>query len=694
MGERPAILFIEDVPDDVELALRDLRRAGIDPEWRRVQTYEDLELALRERVWDVALLDYTLPGFSAIAALRLVQEHDPDLPVIVLSGTVGEDVAVETMRIGAADYVLKDNRRRLPMAVSREIDEAVARRKRRLTEAELHLSQQRYGAIYDQAPVGVFVFDRDLCLIEANERLGTIIGTPSETMNGCDLCGLLTARAIDVLTRALEGKGGTCEGRWLANGDDAGDDPWAALRASPLMDADGAIVGGIGVVVDLSERRRLLARIRKLAYRDRLTDLANRVLLRDRLKQALANALRDGVRVAVAHVDVDGFRQINEVYGRDGGDRVLRRLAGRLRRTMRSTDTVARVGADEFAIVFPTGDDIEATVAVADKLLTTIREPFRLGGDTVHVRACLGVAVYPDDANDRDTLVRCAESAMRLAKAAGGNRWQLYDRTASERALDVSRLEARLHSALSRHEIVPYYQPIVDAANGTIVSLEALARWIDPERGLVPPFEFIGPAERNGLIMPLGQQVLHDACVQVTEWRSAGCPDLRVSVNLSARQFRQRDLLDMIAETLTETGLPPAALQIEITESVAMDDVEYSREVLGSLRDIGVSSVLDDFGTGYSSLSRLGGLPLDTLKIDRSFVSAATDGGAGATIVRAIIGLGHELGLTVVAEGVETEDQMAFVAEHGCDLVQGYLMARPAPALDVPALLAAPRLPL
>lgn len=687
---RAAVLFVEDSADDVELLLRTLHRSGAEPEWRRIETREGLREALEERTWDVALLDYNLPRFGALEALVLLHELDPDLPAIVVSGTVGAEVAVETMRAGAADYVLKDDLRRLGPAVAREVEDGATRRERRRLEEAFDVSEQRYKALFEQSPVGVVFYDEALRLTECNERLAAMLGVPLEDSLGFDLTTLHTAALLAALRRPLAGR----EGQWVGSFSSKinGATFHISLSAAPLRAPGGAITGGIAVIEDLTERQRFLGAIEKLSYEDPVTRLPNATLFRDRLRQAVAQARREGEQLAVVVLDLDRFKHVNDTLGRTGGDRLLNGVGRRLHKLVRDGDTVARVAADEFAVILPGIEDLGDVAAVAEKTLEALRRKYRIGGHDVYVNASLGLALFPGDSADPEKLIRFATAAMHEEKARGGNGWRLFDESMSRQTVERLQLEARLHRALEQHEFVVHYQPLVQADDGLIVGMEALMRWQDPEDGLVLPGAFIPVAEDTGLIVPLGEEVLAVACRAAAAWLGAGLEPGRVSVNLSARQFRQKDLVATIERTLAETGLEPSCLELEITESLAMDDVGFTREVLGRLRDLGVRSALDDFGTGYSSLSHLSTLPFDVLKIDRGFVAGIREGSSEAAIVRAVVALGRELGLTVVAEGVETREELDFVRKHGCQQVQGFLFSRPVPAEEAQERLAAGRL--
>ena len=442
---------------------------------------------------------------------------------------------------------------------------------------------------------------------------------------------------------------------------------------------------GVGMVIWLleEERRRVVsasARAEHLAYHDSLTDLPNRNLLVQHVAQALHRAERraDG-RAAVLFLDLDRFKVINDSLGHTYGDEILRAITERLRRNLLETEVVARMGGDGFAVLLPVVSSEWKIAQAADKILGLVRRPFAVQGTELYVTASVGVSRFPDDGADPDELLKKAEIAMYHAKEHGGDQYQVYAPTMDANALERLALENDLRKALVHGELVLYYQPVLDARTGQIEGVEALLRWQHPERGLMGPAEFLWLAEVTGMSNAVDLWVLRTACREIAEWHADGA-DVRVAVNLSARPFQRPDLLDRIQEVLAETGLPANMLQLEITETLAMQNAEASQGVLRGLKELGIRIAIDDFGTGYSSLSYLTSLPIDILKVDRSFVSGlGTDRGSGE-ITAAVIALAHSLALDVVAEGVETEVQLELLRKQGCNKVQGYLFSPPIPA--------------
>ncbi|HYU30609.1 MAG TPA: EAL domain-containing protein [Thermoanaerobaculia bacterium] len=443
---------------------------------------------------------------------------------------------------------------------------------------------------------------------------------------------------------------------------------------------------GLGMVIRLleEERKQLLAaseQIEHLAYHDALSGLPNRNLFLDHLRLAIALAAREGRQVAVLFLDLDRFKTINDSLGHASGDELLRTVADRLRACLRQGDTVARLGGDEFTVLLPeVADDLDA-VKVAEKVLDRIRQPLTLQSREIVVTASIGISRFPGDGDAPEELVKKADVAMYQAKEVGRDRYQVYLPSMDADALEQLSLENDLRRALANEELVLYYQPILDSHTGRIEAVEALLRWQHPERGLMGPNEFLWIGEQSGLTNPIDFWALRTACHEICSWLQEGV-QVRATVNLSARSFQQPDLVARVQGVLEETGLPAPLLELEITETLAMQNAEVSLSVLRSLKDLGVRIAIDDFGTGYSSLSYLRTFPIDTLKIDESFVRSLNVGDVRAEIPAAMIALAHSLEIRVVGEGVEEEAQWLILREQGCDEVQGFLFSRPVPGRE------------
>ena len=478
--------------------------------------------------------------------------------------------------------------------------------------------------------------------------------------------------------------------------DDSGTLRWLSLSGEPLFDPDGMFLGYYGTGRDITEHKQAEERIHFQAHHDALTGLPNRLLLLDRLEHAIAQADRDGHALWVVFVDLDRFKRINDSLGHKSGDLLLQGVAQRMQSHLRPSDTIARLGGDEFVLVLSDWPAGSLSLGLMQQMLDAVRAPFAAGGNAITISCSAGIAVYPGDAGSAELLVERADVAMYRAKEAGRNNAHFYKAEMNALAIRRLRLESELRSALEAREFVLHYQPQMDLATGRIVGVEALLRWQQARPGLTQPVDFIGIAEETGLIVPLGDWVLETACAQAVAWQRSGAARLRMAVNLSARQFAQKGLVATISAALQRSGLEPSLLEIEITESLMMADVEQAVTTLAALKGLGVHVSVDDFGTGYSSLAYLKRFPVDVLKIDRSFIRDIVSDASDAAIVAAIISLAHSLGLTVVAEGVERPEQLIYLASCGCDTVQGYMVSPPmqADALDqllrtVPAALPA-----
>ena len=421
-------------------------------------------------------------------------------------------------------------------------------------------------------------------------------------------------------------------------------------------------------------------KLERLAHFDPLTGLANRVLFRDRLRQALLRAERTGDKVAVLFLDLDGFKQINDTLGHPVGDKLLNAVGKRLLDSVRKSDTVARLGGDEFTLVVTSFAEARNLDFLARKIIDRLAIPFILPDRKIFVTASIGIAIYPGDGDDVDLLLQNADTAMYWAKEKGKNGVTYFSREMNIEAARRLDLETALIEGLRREEFIVYYQPQVDLATGNVSSCEALVRWNHPKQGILAPGGFIDLAEKTGLIRPLGEWVLKKACEQVGAWQRQGLPPLHVAVNLSGHQLNSGEIVETVSRIIAETGIEECLLDLEITESVLMGTAEESERILTDLKELGVQLSIDDFGTGYSSLSYLKRFPVDKLKIDKSFILNLPDDPDDVAIVKAIIGVGHSMNIKIMAEGVETKDHLDFLISQGCDMVQGYYYSRPVPA--------------
>ncbi len=450
----------------------------------------------------------------------------------------------------------------------------------------------------------------------------------------------------------------------------------------------------IGILLDITEQQKAERQLNFLAFYDVLTGLANRTLFLDHLRLAMAGAKRHDTLMALHFLDLDRFKEINDTLGHHVGDLLLQSVAARLQECLRDTDTVARLGGDEFAIIQTDLEGIEGAETLAAKIMEALARPFTLDGNEVYTSTSIGITVYPVENADPEQLLKNADMAMYAAKNQGRNNFQFFSASMNVETHSRMKLQAGLRQALENGEFVLFYQPKVSLQNGQIVGAEALLRWRAADGKLVPPNDFIPVAEESGLIVPIGEWVLAAACRQTLAWQETGYPALRMSVNLSPVQFKRNNLIETVTAALRESGLPPHALELEITESLLMDNDRAALDALEWLRELGVRVSVDDFGTGYSSLNYLKRLPVDTLKIDRSFIDDIPHNSDDVAIARSIISLGHHLNLNIVAEGVETAAQAEFLLAHGCDEVQGFYFSRPVPAEEFETLLRAGALPM
>ncbi len=552
------------------------------------------------------------------------------------------------------------------------------------SEAALRESEHRYRLLFEQNAAGVCLTDLQGRILDCNSTFASMLRSNRAAMIGTDLTHL-HARPVereeltDMLRDARTLKGVETEFRRMD-----GSTLWVLQN---LTLADDRIHS---TVIDIDDRKRAEYQIEFHAYHDVLTQLPNRRLFTDRLMQNLTRARRFGRSVAVMFVDLDHFKGINDTMGHASGDELLLAMADRLRSCVREYDTVARVGGDEFTIALSELRQPEDALTVAQKIIDTVQAPLLIGGVSVEISASIGIALFPIDGNDPETLLRNADSAMYRAKDAGRATYQLCTEDMKRRAGERMSRESRLKRAIAENELVLHYQPQIDLATGAIIGVETLVRWNDPERGLIQPSEFIPLAEESRLIIPLGEWVLRSACAQMAAWRLRGLALPHVAVNLSARQFRQKDLANRVRDILNESGLDPSALELEITETAAMKNAEASVEVMRALRSIGVHIAIDDFGTGYSSLHYLKQFPISCVKVDGVFVRDLNTSEGDADIVSAVIAIARSLKLRVIAEGVETIEQLNYLRRHQCDAAQGYYFSHPVPAETMAALLAQP----
>lgn len=537
--------------------------------------------------------------------------------------------------------------------------------------------------IMSNAAEGIIVYDREMRCQVWNHFMENLTGLRADQVLGkraADFFPTVGEQPVeDILARVFKGETvHIAETSYLVPGTEK--QGWISASYRPQFDSKGHVTGVIGRVLDLSERKHAEQQMEYQTYHDALTGLANRQLFQEHLTLALALAQRKRRPVAVLFLDLDHFKVINDSLGHSLGDALLREVSTRLRSSVREGDVVARVGGDEFTIVLQELEKKEDAAAMAQRVLRIIAEPIDVEGQHLYITTSIGITVYPDDGEDAETLLKNADNAMYRAKAVGRNTYEMSTQELSKSMQERLTLESGLHQAIERNEFEVYYQPQIDIRSMRIVGMEALLRWRHPERGLMLPGSFLSVAEERGFIVLIGDWVLRTALQQAKAFRDMGFHEFRVAVNLSARQFRELALVDSIESAIRQSKLDPQSLELEITESVAMENIDLTLKVLERLRRIGISIAIDDFGMGHSSLSYLKRFPIDCLKIDRNFVEDLPDRFEDAAIVRSVIELAQGLNLRVIAEGVETKPQLDFLREHGCREVQGFYFGFPVPA--------------
>jgi len=620
-----------------------------------------------------------LPDIAGLEIIDRLAAASPKIPIIALCSLQDELLAKEAIQRGAQDYLLKEhlNNYLLPKTLAAVIERAS------ISEAlfdEKERAQVTLNSIGD-AVISTDVEGRVTYLNFVAERL---TGWNLKEALGCPLEEVF--RIIDAETRATIANP---MARATLENATVGLPPTCILirrdgvesgiedSSAPIHDRRGNITGAVMVFHDVSTARALTLKLAYMAQHDTLTDLPNRSLLNDRLGQAIGAAQRHHTALALLYLDLDRFKLINDSLGHVVGDRLLQAVALRLGECVRASDTVSRLGGDEFVILLSEVAHEQDAAHCADKILQAFRMPYLLDDHELHVTASIGIVVHPGDGTAVETLLQNADSAMYEAKKHGRNNYQFYRADLNSTASELQALENGLRHAVERQELTLHYQPIVSLSTGAVVGVEALIRWQHPTSGLVHPDQFISIAEESGLIVPIGRWALREACRQAQARQKAGLPRLRLAVNISAVELRSKDFAAGVRSILTQTGFDPRCLELELTETFLMQDSKSTALVLSAIKELGVQLALDDFGTGYSSLSYMRRFPIDTLKVDRSFVRDLTMDASDASVVSAVINMGRSLHMRVVAEGVEAQDQLVFLKEHGCSEAQGYYFSRP-----------------
>ena len=697
--KQPVVLVVDD-----DIAVRLLMCESLEQAGMIVKEAENgLEaLSAFKRVRpDIVMMDVKMPkmdGFTACSKLRQLPGGG-DVSIVMVTGLDDVKSIQQAYDAGATDFITKPvnwpilNHRVRYLLRAREAFRALRRSEARLTQAQsiAHLGNWDWNIVDNK--------------LDWSDEIYSIFGLEPQAFGRTFEAFLRLVHPEDLtdvenaIDKALhENKPYSIDHRIILPDKT---ERTVHEQAQVIFDETGKPVRMHGIVQDITEHKNAEEKIRFLAYYDVLTGLPNRRLFKEYSIQAIRMAQRNGTKVAIIFLDLDHFKRINDTLGHNAGDKLLQKVSENMMVVLRTSDIVARansesqpeaalsrLGGDEFTILLSGLTEMKHAVVVAKRIMKCLDLPVKVAGQELYVTGSIGIAVYPDDGEDINTLLKNADTAMYHAKNAGRNNFQFYAKYMNERTLSRLNMEAKLKKALERNEFILYYQPQVESATSTIVGVEALIRWEHPEMGLVSPNEFIPIAEETRLIIPIGEWVLRTACAQMAVWHKAGFNKIRVGVNLSSLQFRQGNIVKTIKNILATTGLDPQYLELELTESMVMQNVEETIATLWQLKEMGLKLSIDDFGTGYSSMSYLKRFPLDTLKIDRSFIKDIMTDSSDAAITKATIGLAQGLELTTIAEGIETKEQLTFLRKQGCDQIQGYFISRPVPAEKVEQLFA------
>lgn len=675
------VLLIEDDEDDYILTselLQDVKGTNYELVWE--SNYNNALANMLGSHYDVCLVDYRLGDGTGIELLREAAANGCRIPMILLTGQGDKEIDIEATEAGAADYLVKG-----------EIESSVLERAIRYAVAHgrtleiLSESENRFRSIVESANDAIILTDSQGKIISWNktaevifgyretEILGQMLSTLFPPISRSKIFGdsktdsMLASGLLHPGSKAIELEGLKKEGSRFP----------LEISLSSWETAEGIFYTGI--IRDITERKSLEDQLTHLALHDPLTKLANRVLFRNRVELSLERAKRSSLPIAVLFLDLDNFKTINDSLGHAAGDELLISVAERIRACLRTSDTPARLGGDEFAVLIEDTKHTEGAVLVAERIKDVLSSPFLINGKTVFVGASIGIASTVTSQENPEELLRNADVAMYIAKNQGKGCYAVFENKMHEALVQRVEIESELRRAIDRKEFVLHYQPIINLQSKQIVGMEALVRWNHPQRGLIPPMEFIPIAEESNLILPLGQWILEEACEQANKWQNqfGGESLLSITVNISNRQFEHKLLVETVTNALLKSGLSPQNLILEITENTMLENSEATGKKLQELKDLGVRLAIDDFGTGYSSLSYLQRFPVDILKIDKSFIDKINLSKEGAAVARAIITMGDTLQLRTIAEGIETPEQISELQNLGCELGQGYHFAKP-----------------
>ena len=680
MNKSPRILYIEDEETLAQLVKRRLDKKGFQVEFA-LDGESGLAMLLAKD-FDIVIVDYQLPKMNGLDVLQHMAEQNITTSAIMVSGMDDIRIVVKAMNLGCMDYIVKDGNSYLEL-LPIHIESVIAKRKlevdKKLSEKKLHLAQQ----VFDTTTEGIMVTGADEKIISVNPAFTKITGYEKEDVIDKSPRVLQSGEHDDLFYKQMWHEL-TAEGQWAGeiwNRKKTGELYPEWLSIAVIYDANGDVEQYVSIFSDITQHKAAEKQIEYQANYDALTGLPNRNLFNDRLATALKVAQRESSCLALLFLDLDRFKWVNDTLGHRAGDTLLKETAKRLESILRESDSVSRLGGDEFMVILTDLDKELDSELIAEKILMQLALPYQLEDQEVYVTGSIGITVYPSDGKSSEHLYRNADNAMYAAKEAGRNQFSFFTAEMQKQAETRLILLNELRQAIEGSQFELYYQPVIDMADNSLYGAEALIRWNHPERGVVGPFDFIPLAEETGLIQPIGAWVVEQALQQLKKWNNAG-HEMHIAVNKSSKQFHSNECASDLHNRMDALNIDPEQLTIEITETVLMEEQDNILKLLEDYRQAGITISLDDFGTGYSSLSYLRKFPFDILKIDRSFVMDMTTNKDDALLVETIIMMGHQLGLRVVAEGVETEQQRDFLQDRDCDFLQGYLYSRPIPAAE------------
>ncbi|KQQ86369.1 EAL domain-containing protein [Massilia sp. Leaf139] len=690
----PRLLVVDDDPRS-RASLRELLKDSV-MELATAQNGKDALAQLSTGRFDLVLLDLCLPDVGGHTIMDFISREAIDVDVVVISGRVEIDAAIGALKRGAFDYIRKPyGLEELTTTVRNALEQRRLRQANRHIALELEHSERMYRYLVDASPDIIYTLDREGRFTFINDRVSRLLGFQRDQLIGQHYGELVLEDDLELANHAFNER--RSDGRASRNvelrlkrsadvrhpASRANDPMTISLNASGMYLQSGSserpgFVGTYGVVRDITDKKRAESVISYQAYHDILTDLPNRSLFQDRLGMALIQAKRNKTELAVMFIDLDRFKLVNDTLGHHKGDALLQQVARRLKRCLRQGDTLARQGGDEFTVVLPDLHRHEDARVVAAKFIDSLEQPFDLDGHTAHISASIGIAVYPDHGETLDELLRNADTAMYQVKGEGKNGFAFFDQSSREMLDRRTVLGHGLRQALALNELEMYYQPQVDTSTNRLVGAEALIRWNHPTRGLILPGEFLPYAEENDLIPALSEWMIDALCRDMPRWSRVD-DTLKLSLNLSPRYLDRGKIYDKLRSAMSDHDISPDRLEVEITENICISNPQHAIEQLERLGQLGVSVAIDDFGIGYSSLAYLHRFPVDTIKVDQSFIKAIEDEDTPYPVVLAIISIARGLGLHLIAEGVESEVQVRYLRAHGCTVMQGFLFHRPMP---------------